>query len=106
MRRLLVRHWFLLALLGGGAAALCLPGGFGWTAGVDPRLVVAAALFLISWTLPTRSLTRVLARPGPALWAVGITYGFLPAAAWLVGSLFPADFRVGLLLIASVPSTL
>jgi solute carrier family 10 (sodium/bile acid cotransporter), member 7 len=100
------RRWFLLLLAGGGAAALFRPAWFAWTAGVDPRLVVAGALFLMAWTLPTRSLTRVLARPWPALWAVWVGYGLLPAAAWLAGSFLPADFRVGLLLIACVPCTL
>jgi solute carrier family 10 (sodium/bile acid cotransporter), member 7 len=102
----LLRRWFLLALAGGGAAALGRPEWFGWTAAVDPRLVVAAALFLMAWTLPARSLTRVLARPWPALWAVFVSYAFLPAAGWLAGSFLPDDFRVGLLLIVCVPCTL
>jgi sodium/bile acid cotransporter 7 len=106
LRTFLARRWFVLALAGGGAAALGRPDWFAWTAGIDPRLVVAAALFLMAWTLPTRSLARVLAHPGPALWAVVISYAFLPAAAWLAGSVLPDDFRIGLLLIASVPCTL
>ncbi len=106
MKSFLARRWFLLALAGGGAAALARPGWFAWTAHLDPRLVVACALFLTAWTLPTRSLARVLARPGPALWAVAISYGFLPAAAWLTGQILPDDFRIGLLLIACVPCTL
>jgi sodium/bile acid cotransporter 7 len=106
LRTFLARRWFVLALAGGGGAALARPGWFAWTDGLDPRLVVAAALFLMAWTLPTRSLARVLARPWPALWAVAISYAFLPAAAWLAGSVLPDDFRIGLLLIASVPCTL
>src|SRR5213076_147300 len=48
-----------------------------------------------------------LLRPWPALWALVISYGLLPAAAWLIGPLLGLDdFRIGLLIIASVPCTL
>jgi predicted Na+-dependent transporter len=106
LRTLLARHWFVLGLGGGGAAALCRPDWFAWTTYLDPRLVVASALFLMAWTLPTRSLARVLAHPWPALWAMAISYGALPAVAWLAGSFLPDDFRIGVLIIACVPCTL
>jgi sodium/bile acid cotransporter 7 len=100
------RHWFVLVLVGGGALALWQPSWFAWAGRLDPRPVVAVALFLMAWTLPSRSLARVLIRPWPALWAVCISYGLLPALAWLAGGLLSADFRVGLLIITSVPCTL
>jgi predicted Na+-dependent transporter len=106
MSAFLARRWFLLTLAGGGLLALAAPRAFAWTAPIDPRLVVSAALFLMAWALPGRSLARVLAAPWPVLWAVLVSYALLPAAAWLAGALLPADFRVGLLIIASVPSTL
>ncbi|MCI0462994.1 MAG: bile acid:sodium symporter [Gemmataceae bacterium] len=102
----LARRWFLLVLVGGAALAVAYPHWFGWSAHLDPRLVVAGALFLMAWTLPTRSLTRAVRHPGPALWAVFVSSALLPAAAWLVGALLADDFRVGLLLSASVPCTL
>src|SRR5260370_6362500 len=61
----------------------------------------------MAWTLPSRSLARVLVRPWPALWAVAISYGLVPAGAWVAGTLLPLDdFRLGLLIVASVPCTL
>jgi sodium/bile acid cotransporter 7 len=69
--------------------------------------VVAISLFLTAWGLESRSLYRALVRPGPALWALFVSYGALPALAWASGFLLPLpDLRVGLLLIASVPCTL
>ncbi len=106
MSSFLGRRWFLLVLVGGGALALWRPSWFAWTGHLDPRPVVAVALFLMAWTLPSRSLARVLLRPWPALWAVCVSYGLLPALAWLVGGLLSADFRIGLLIIVSVPCTL
>jgi sodium/bile acid cotransporter 7 len=41
------------------------------------------------------------------LWALAVSYGFLPALAWAAGTLLPSpDLRTGLLIIASVPCTL
>ncbi len=102
------KRWFLLLLLGGLALAWLRPG---WlqpaTRWVEPRAVVAPALFLMAWTLESRSLFSALLHPLPALWAVCISYGALPALGWLAGTLLPdADLRIGLLLSASVPCTL
>src|SRR2546421_12883865 len=107
MRAFLARRWFLLTLAAGVALALAWPAGLAWAAGLDPRVVVAPALFLMAWTLPGRSLARVAVRPWPALWAVAVSYGALPAGGWLAGTLVAVDdFRIGLLIIASVPCTL
>jgi sodium/bile acid cotransporter 7 len=46
-------------------------------------------------------------RPFPAIWAAFISYGPLPALAWGLGHVLPLeDFRVGLMITASVPCTL
>src|SRR5262249_11550795 len=107
MRDFLARRWFLLLLLAGVGVAGLRPAWLRWTARLEPRLVVALALFLMAWGLPTRSLVRVLARPWPALWALVLSFGALPAGAWLAGALLSTpDFRIGLLIVASVPCTL
>ncbi len=106
MKAFLARRWFLLTLVGGGLLAVRRPEMFAWVGTLDPRLVIAAALFLMAWTLPGRSLARVAAAPGPVLWAVAVSYAFLPALGWLAGALLPDPFRIGLLLMTSVPCTL
>ncbi len=108
MRGFLVRNWFFQALILGVVLALACPGFFRfWTSRLDPRPMVGLALFLLAWGLPSRSLAREAARPWASLLAVAISYGLVPAGAWLAGALAPlADYRIGLLLIASAPCTL
>ncbi len=103
----IARRWFLLCVTLGLALALI------WPDAVRPALawlpvkhVVAAALFLTAWCLESRSLLRAIARPAPVLWALVVSYGFLPALAWLSGFLLSPDLRAGLLLMAAVPCTL
>src|SRR5262249_30759018 len=104
----LLRHWFLLSLALALALALTWPDQMAQaTVWVDPRLVVLLALFLMGWTLPSRSLAAEVRQPGAALWAVALSYGALPAAAWFLGAWLPLhDFRVGTLICVSGPCTL
>jgi sodium/bile acid cotransporter 7 len=108
MQSILGKHWFLTGLVLGVGLAAVRPD---WlrpiTEFVHPRIVVGLALFLMAWGLPSRSLGRALLRPWPALWATLISYGLLPSLAWLLGRLLPEpDYRIGLLIVASVPCTL
>ncbi len=100
------KHWFLLLILAGAAVAALWPAGLGWTARLDPSLCGALAVLLSAWGLETRRLRDAALRPQAALWAAAISYGLLPGLAWLAGLLLPDDYRVGLLLMASVPCTL
>jgi sodium/bile acid cotransporter 7 len=101
------RHWFLILLIVGVSVAALRPD---WlrpaVSRVPPRGVVGLALFFMAWGLESRSLGRALLRPLPALWAVLISYGAVPALAWLAGPLLTDDYRIGLLISASVPCTL
>jgi solute carrier family 10 (sodium/bile acid cotransporter), member 7 len=107
MRTFLARRWFLLLLLWGAVLVWLWPGALGWTRLLDPALAGAVAVFLSAWSLESRRLLGTLLRPWPALWAVAISSGLLPALAWALTFLLPqADLRLGLLLIASVPCTL
>src|SRR5690348_12762231 len=95
----LQKRWFLLLLIAGGLVVALRPGWLTWVRGLDPRAVVAPALFLTAWGLQSRSLYRTLLKPWAALWATAVSYGVLPALAWLAGNLLPGDdFRVGLLI--------
>jgi predicted Na+-dependent transporter len=96
-----------MLLVTGAVLAGIAPAAFAWAERIDLRFVVAPALFLMGWTLPSRSLARALVRPWPALWAAVISYAGLPLAAWGVSSLLPLnDFRIGLLIIVCGPCTL
>jgi solute carrier family 10 (sodium/bile acid cotransporter), member 7 len=109
MRQFLAKRWFLLALVAGVLWAVAFPGAPGPAVRLlPPQAVVALALFLMAWGLESRSLGRSLLRPLPALWATAISYGAAPLLAWLCAWLLPVppDFRVGLVIIASVPCTL
>jgi sodium/bile acid cotransporter 7 len=107
MRAFLARHWFLLLILAGAVAVWQAPEALRWTALLDPALAGAAAVLLSAWGLEGRRLWAALARPRAALGALAVSYGLLPALAWLLGRLLPeGDFRLGLLLMASVPCTL
>jgi len=108
MKDLVHKRWFLLLLLAGLALAWFCPQRLRpATEWLEPRSLVATALFVMAWSLESRSLFQSLTRPLPALWASLISYGALPALAWSCGWLLPdADLRLGLLIIASVPCTL
>jgi sodium/bile acid cotransporter 7 len=109
MRAFLAKRWFLLALGAGVLLAAAWPGLLEpATRHLPAQAVVAVALLLMAWGLESRSLGRSLLRPLPALWALLISYGLVPPLAWAFVWLVPvpADYRVGLLIIASVPCTL
>jgi sodium/bile acid cotransporter 7 len=108
MLSFLSRRWFLLLLTVGVALSLLRPDWVRPLVGPwSPRAVVATSLFLMAWSLESRRLYQTLLYPWPALYAVAVSYGLLPALAWLAGPLLPLpDLGIGLLIIASVPCTL
>ena len=106
--RLLRRYWFLIGLLsvlllGIFAPGLCRP----WTEFPGARDGMVAAV-LFATTLPHNfvSFRRTLARPGPPLVAVVINSVFLPLMAYPVSLLLPPELGLGVIVAASVPSTL
>jgi sodium/bile acid cotransporter 7 len=108
MGAFLRRRWFLILLLVGVVLALLATEAVGAVLGPVPaRWVVAGTLFLTAWGLESHRLWEALTRPGPALTAVAVSYGLLPALGLFTGTLFPlTDFRLGLLVAATVPCTL
>src|SRR5208283_1310977 len=81
----LAMRWFLLLIILGIVVAWFWPAALHWTRHVQPQIVMALALFLSAWTLQSRRLYRALVWPVPALWALAISYGLLPALAWWSG---------------------
>jgi solute carrier family 10 (sodium/bile acid cotransporter), member 7 len=108
MRSFLVQHWFLLVLAFIVGSALAFPGPLHPLTDIwEPRPTIAISLFLMAWTMPTRSLFEEIRRPMAALWAVVLSYVLVPICAWLFGFLGAVDdVQVGLVLVASVPCTL
>ena len=108
MKEFCRKRWFLLLLVGSIALAAWMPRSLQPVVGMlEPKVIVSVALFLMAWCLESRDLRNALLHPWPALWGVAISYGLLPALAWMAGFLLQvADFRIGLLMIASVPCTL
>src|SRR5262249_36903926 len=103
----IAKRWFLCLLTAGIALAWFAPGALRWTAALDPRLIIAAALLLMAWSLPSRSLAHEIAHPAPALWGLVLSYSLVPTVAWLLGSwLLPDDLATGLMIAASGPCTL
>ena len=102
------KHWFLLLVLLGTVIVAACPDWLGWTDHLNLTVCGAAAVFFSAWTLETRSLGKALARPWPAMWAAVISYVLLPclgiAGGWLLPG--PPDYRIGLLIVTSVPCTL
>ena len=73
----------------------------------EPRLTMGASLFLMAFTMPTRSLIAEFRQPYASLWAVFLSYGLVPVCAWLLGhATRHEDLRIGLILISAVPCTL
>ena len=108
MRQFFVRRWFLLML------GLLLAVGFAFHRQLEPTRslvrqepIVAAILFLMALPLEAGAMWRAMRRPRAVLLAVAINFGLLPLVAWPVSLLlWPEDLAVGLLIAASVPSTL
>jgi sodium/bile acid cotransporter 7 len=116
MQRWLTRRWFLISLLAvipGGlwlGAALPPPQFAQLVAAIGPHTSTALTilvLFVMSVTLDNRQLWASLRRPGPVLWATIVTFVVVPLAAWpLTWWQLTPDFAAGLMIAASVPSTM
>ena len=65
---------------------------------IDTGVPVIATIFLMTLTLESRFLWQAILRPWPVLWAIVLSYGFVPLSARIVGSSFlDTDGQVGLL---------
>jgi sodium/bile acid cotransporter 7 len=109
----LKRQWFLVSLsfilvagltLGGSGNAATVEPLTRW---IDPRVTTACVLFLMSVTLDSGALRAALLAPGAVLLACGMASVVLPLAAWgLMRCQLTPDFAMGIMITASVPSTL
>lgn len=116
MLQFLLRRWFLILLF------VVIPLGLyiGYSASPDrvrtfPKYLVTYAsggltaliLFLMSSTLENHKLIQSFRSPGPVLWGSLVNYVLVPLLALPLLTLQKTmDFRIGLMVAASVPSTL
>lgn len=70
-------------------------------------VIVATVLFLMAFSLDNRQLRKSLRSPAPVVWATLLNYGLIPLLGWLLMSVQQLpDFRIGLMIAASVPCTM
>jgi sodium/bile acid cotransporter 7 len=112
MKAYLKQHWFLTTL-----AILIVSGmtlgilGYGPRAQpfvdhINPRWTTALVLLLMAFSLNSEHLWAAFRAPRPVLIACATNYGLVPLLGWLLMPLqLTADFRVGLMIAASVPCT-
>jgi sodium/bile acid cotransporter 7 len=112
MKAFFQEHWFLLtlaAVIAGGMTTGLLgyaPVVQPVTGLLNPRWITACVLFLMAFSLNSDHLTAAFRAPGPVLLASLINFCFVPLAAWLLMPMQQThDFRLGLMIAASVPCT-
>ena len=123
MRLMLKRHWFLACLvvvLSGGLwlgavvppATLrsetgSLAAWLGALPALAPRPITWIVLFLMAWTLDSRHIVRAIRSPTAVGWGTVVNAAIVPLLAWPLSRLQTVpDFSYGLMIAASVPSTL
>jgi solute carrier family 10 (sodium/bile acid cotransporter), member 7 len=116
MLRFLRRHWFVLSI------CVLVPVGFYAGRSMTPdevkqfdqhigfmmsRGLAALILFLMSFTLDSGRILAAARSPRAVLWASVVNAGVIPLLAWPLMALQPVpDFRIGLMIAASVPCTM
>lgn len=74
---------------------------------LNPTAATACVLFLMAFSLETGKLWTALKSPVPIALGFAMNFGLIPLVAWgLSGFQQAEDFRFGLMVAASVPSTL
>lgn len=107
IRRSLLRHWFLGGLAAVLAAGLSAPAALEPIVQYAPRdAIVASVLFLMALPLDAGAVWQAIHRPWGVLAATAINFGLLPLFAWGVSRFLDGDLATGLLIAASVPSTM
>lgn len=112
----LKRRWFLVGLLvlipaglaiGSQVAPESLQGAITLAESGGTAWLVAAILFLMSFSLDSRQIGRSLRSPGPVLFACLINFGVTPLIAWPLMSVQQLpDYAIGLMIAATVPCTM
>ena len=108
MKKFFSRQWFLITL------SLMLFLGFTCSSQLEPiahakwlsKFLLASVLFVMAFPLQTQVMLGTLARPWAAILASAINMVLLPLLAWGLSKTLSYEMAVGLIVAATVPSTL
>ena len=110
MQKLLVKHWFVLAILGVLLLGVTLaPAVAGPMEQFPLRLMIILVMFFTAVSMPSSAISSALRTPTPVLWALLLGYSVVPGLALLAARtlfLHHTDLAVGLLIAGAVPCTL
>jgi sodium/bile acid cotransporter 7 len=106
MISLMQRYWFLIGLAITLAAGFLRPHELASIGRVEFQTwVVAGVLFTMALPLDASAMWRALSRPKAVMLAVVINFGLLPLTAWAASHALRPDLAIGLLIVASIPTT-
>ncbi len=107
MLSFLRQRWFLIALIA------VLVAGIAWPSAMRPVIgrlssdaILAVVTFIMALPLETGVLWQAVRRPGPAWLGSLLSSGIAPPLGWLASRVLPTELAAGLILAATVPSTL
>ena len=108
MKRVLLGSWFLILLAVTLAAGFAFPSQLETSADMIPRTaVVAVVMFLMAVSLDSTAMSRAVRQPKPVVLGTAINYGLVPLLAWAAARFQQQDdLALGIIVMASVPSTL
>ena len=107
MLSFLSQRWFLLGLIAVLVAGIAWPGAMRPAANfVSGDVILAVITFIMALPLETSVLWRAVRRPGPAWLGSLLSSGLAPPLGWLASRMLPAELAAGVILAATVPSTL
>ena len=108
LSRLLLSNWFLIGLVASVTLGITLHGPLGSLAAASwlQTCLVFVVMWMMASPVPLELVTRTLSRPWPGLLAAGVNMGLMPLLALGVAPLLAPDMSGGLLVVATVPSTL
>jgi sodium/bile acid cotransporter 7 len=107
MLTFLQQRWFLIGLLVVLVAGIAFPTTMRPVAdAISGDVILASVTFVMALPLETAVLWRAVRKPGPAWLGALISIVVAPPLAWLFSRILPQELAAGVVLAATVPSTL
>ena len=101
------QRWFLLSLIAVLIACIAWPAALRPLANfISGDVILAIVTFLMALPLETGVLWRAVRKPGPAWLGSLLSSGLAPPLGWLASRMLPNELATGVILAATVPSTL